>query len=95
MPKRLASYRTHVARTTSAGDEIRAFNDSGIQAQIERALNDIPKGKKGAVIGTWSGKVVRGAVVAKLGRHWSVTGVLSHHLGTKKTTKALAVRFAW
>jgi uncharacterized membrane protein len=94
MPRTASRFGTHVVKTTSAG-EIQAFNDSGIQAHIDRAINDIPKGKKGAVIGTWSGKVVRGAVVAKLGRNWSVTGVLSHHLGTRKTTKALAVRFAW
>jgi len=95
--------------TTSGwgGQEIRRFNDSGIQAQIDRALRDLeagkfpehPKGRRGAVIGYYNHKsrTVSGAVVAKLGRNWSVVGSVRHRIGAglKDIEADGAVRFSW
>lgn len=81
------------------GQEIRKFNDSGIQASIDRALSDLPKGKKGAVVAYYDhrSRTVSGAVVARVGRNWSVVGSLRHKVGTplSELEGGAAVRFAW
>lgn len=81
------------------GQEIRKFNDSGIQASIDRALSDLPKGKKGAVVAYYNHKTrsVSGAVVARVGRNWSVVGSLRHKIGAplSELEAGAAVRFAW
>lgn len=65
------------------GQEIRQFNDSGIQKQINDAVASIPKGKRIAVVGYASlrNKSVSGAVVYRLGRDWSVVGTVRHKVG--------------
>lgn len=81
------------------GQEIRQFNDSGIQKSIDRALADLPKGRKGAVVAYYNHKsrTVSGAVVARIGRNWSVVGSLRHKVGArlKDLEGGAAVRFAW
>jgi len=87
--------------TTSGwgGTEIRQFNDSEIQKSIDRALSDLPKGRKGAVVVYYDHKTraVSGAVVARLGRNWSVVGSLRHRIGAaiEDLEGGAAVRFAW
>lgn len=87
--------------TTSGwgGQDIRQFNDSGIQKSIDRALSDLPKGKKGAVVAYYDHKSrrVSGAVVARLGRNWSVVGSLRHRVGASlgELEGGAAVRFTW
>lgn len=82
------------------GQEIRIFNDSGIQEQIDRAIDGLTRRKKhGAVIAVWDHKTrsISGAVVAKLGRDWSVVGTLRHRIGAtlKDIDAGLAVRKEW
>lgn len=87
--------------TTSGwgGQEIRQFNDSGIQKSIDRALNDLPKGHKGAVVAYYNhrSRTISGAVVARLGRNWSVVGSLRHRVGATldDLEGGAAVRFTW
>jgi hypothetical protein len=87
--------------TTSGwgGTEIRQFNDSGIQKSIDRALAELPAGKKGAVVAYYDVKTrkMSGAVVARLGRNWSVVGSLRHRVGAPLADLegGAAVRFTW
>ena len=90
-----------IVKTTGwGGQEIHLFNDSGIQEQIDSAIASLTRRKKhGAVIAYYDHKTrrVSGAVVAKLGRDWSVVGTLRHRIGAslKDINAGLAVRKEW
>lgn len=79
------------------GNEIRAFNDSAIQSQIDRAVAALSPGAKGAVIAVGTKDEQQLAVVAKLGKSFSVVGTLSH-TGTKNWKQwrpSVAIRKEW
>jgi hypothetical protein len=86
-----------VAGQDKLGNEIRKFNDSAIQSQIDRAVAALSPGAKGAVIAVGTKDEQQLAVVAKMGKGFSVVGTLSH-AGTKnwKTwNPSIAIRKEW
>lgn len=87
-----------VVGKTRFGDDIRAFNDSGMQSQIDRAVSALRPESKGAIIMVGTKEEQQLAVVARLpGKNFSVVGTLSH-TGTKdwKTWRpSVAIRKEW
>lgn len=73
---------------------IQRFSDAKINAAIDKALLDVPEGKKGAVVAYADLSGAHLAVVGKIGEHWSVVGVLGKPFGGRLEAEA-AVRFAW
>lgn len=70
------------------GNEIRRFNDSAIQAQIDRAVDTLKPGDRGAIVAVIEkkagedGQVRLAGVVKPFGSDkFSVVGFLSHDLG--------------
>lgn len=83
-----------VVALPETGSAIRKFADSGIQGAIDKALAGLPDGHTGAVVAYANTKGASLAVVAKLGEHWSVVGVLDKPVNGQLSAEA-AVRFAW
>lgn len=94
---------TYVSGWDKSGRQLRSFNDSTIQAQIDRALADLGPDRKGAVIATvTSGSVdapgsINLAVVAKPfgSENWSVVGMLGKELSSDSWDAAASIRYTW
>lgn len=74
--------------------EIRKFDDFGIQSSIDKALETLPPGQKGAVVAYVDGDSTKLAVVGRLGDQWSVVGTLDRKWDGHLTGGA-SVRFTW
>ena len=73
---------------------IQRFADTGLQASIERAVNALPDGAHGAVIGYERNGTFGLATVAKLGKGWSVVMAVDKAPGQGFSHEG-AVRFMW
>jgi hypothetical protein len=86
-----------VAGTDIWGNQIRAFSDSKIQAQITAAVAGLRPGAHGAIIAVGNKQEQKLAVVLRPfnSDKFSVVGTLSHSTGQawKKWTPEVAVRY--
>jgi len=75
--------------------EIRKFDDAGIQALIDNALDKLPSGTHGAVLVHYDvGGALVGSVYGKLGDHFSYVGQLEWT--PKRDLKGEAeIAFSW
>ena len=71
--------------------EIRKFTDSGIQEAISKALNNIPKDKKIAVIAEAGMTSARGFVAYRIGNEFSIVGALEKKYNTKGVSGEIAI----
>jgi hypothetical protein len=73
---------------------IRRFTDANVQATVDKALESVPKDRKGAIVATVTTRGARMAVMGRLGDHWSVVGVLEKPFKGPLVGEA-AVAFEW
>jgi hypothetical protein len=84
-----------MAEIIDRGDGIRIFNNSAIQASIDKALASVPKDKSGSVVAFIDeSKTVQLAAAGKLGDNWSIVGQFKkpYH---KPIEASAAVVFTW
>lgn len=70
------------------------FSDASLQAEIDRALASTPDGHGSAILdinveGTEA--TIQGAIVKKVGPHWSIAAAAEYHFGGKPAGK-IAIR---
>lgn len=71
--------------------EIRKFTDSGIQEAITKALNNIPKDKRIAVVVEAGMQSARGFVAYRIGSDFSIVGALEKKYNTKGLSGEVAI----
>ncbi len=84
-----------MAEIIERGDGIRIFDNTAIQASIDKALLSVPKDKKGTVVAFVDEKKdVQLAAVGKIGDNWSIVGQFKkpYH---KPIEANAAVVFSW
>lgn len=76
------------------GGQLKRFADSRLQQSIRAAVDGLAPDERIAVIGFADAGAVRGAIVTRIGKHWSAVAVASHSLKGDGTEFEVAVKFS-
>ena len=84
-----------IDRGNGFADDLRRFNDSNLQGEVERALAQLPAGARGALVGHSSFEKAGLALAARLPAGWSIGGFVDYHYSSKDLKGGAWVQFKW